>query len=180
MHWTIEAISAQAVVLARLQGEKGPEAALAFESPRRSKLRLGERDYHILDKDGFFRRDVRLIASSGTVEIAAAVGWSGRMWWMLPDHGKLYYDYTAEWNHHRVILRDNQEVMRLLPQRNGKKLAGCEVRGLVEEKLWSAFAFYLMIYEERESLETARQWSDLGKGAANLSVEAAFSALFDS
>lgn len=180
MNWTIEAISDQGVVLARLQGDKGPEAALAFESPRRSKLRIGETEYQIVDKDGFFRRDVRLMAPSGTVEIAAAVGWSGRMWWNLPDNARLYYDYTAEWNHHRVILRDNQEVMRLLPQRNGKKLAGCEVRGLVEERLWSAFAFYLMIYDERESLDTARQWSDLGKGAAALSLEAAFSALFDS
>jgi len=180
VHWSIETVDPQGAVLARLHGEKGNQAALVFESPRHSKVLIEGAEYHIVDKDGFFRRDVRLVSPGGIVEIAAAVGWSGRMWWMLPDNDKVFYDYSADWNHHRVVLRGEDEVMRLLPKYTGKKLAGCEVRGLTEQKFWSLFAFYLMIYDERESLETARQWSDLSKGVGALTLEMAASAVFDS
>ncbi len=179
MQWTIETISPHGAVLARLQSEKGNEVALVFESPRRSKVRIGEAEYTILDKDGFFRREVKLIAPSGTVEIAASVGWSGRIWWLLPDDSKVFYDYSPDWNQHRVVLRGEEEVMRLLPRYNGKKLAGCEVRGLTEQTFWSLFAFYLMIYDERESLDAARQWADLGKGVAVLTLEASVDAVFE-
>lgn len=179
MQWTIETVSPQGAVLARLQSQQGNEVALVFESPRRSKVLIGEAEYTIVDKDGFFRRDVRLIAPSGTVEIAASVGWSGRMWWLLPDDSKVFYDYSADWNQHRVVLRGEDEVMRFVPRYNGKKLAGCDVSGLTEEKLWSLFAFYLMVYDERESLDTARQWSDIGKGVTALALEAAVDSVFE-
>jgi len=39
--------------------------------------------------------------------------------------------------------------------------------------------FYLMVYDARESLETARQWSNLGKGAVALSLGAVVDGLFE-
>lgn len=180
MHWTVETVSPKGEVLARLQGEGGLAATLFFETPRRSRVVLDDREYVILDKDGFFRRDVRLIAPNGTVEVAASVGWSGRMWWLLADDSKVFYDYSADWNQHRVVLRGEEELVRFLPRYNGKRLGGCEARGLTEQRLWSAFAFYLMVYDERESLDSARQWSELGKGLGVLTLEAAAEAIFES
>lgn len=180
MQWTIESVSPKGSVLANLQSQQGLEATLYFQTPRRSKVKVNGAEYTILDKDGFFRRDVRLIAPDGTVEIAASVGWSGRMWWLQSDDSKVFYDFSADWNQHRVVLQGDTEVMRLLPSYHGKKLTGCEVRGLTEHKFWSIYAFYLMVYDERESLESAKQWSDIGRGAGALSLEVAAEAIFGS
>lgn len=179
MQWVVETVSPEGAYVCQYKGEQGLIATLIFESPRRSKVLIGDATYFILDKDGFFRRDVRLMGPSGTVEIAALVGWSGRMWWTLVDDSKIFWDVTAEWNNHRMILRGEEEVLRMIPQHHGKKLAGCEVRGHLHETLWAVFGFYLMVYDARESLETARQWSDLGKGAVALGLEAVVDGLFE-
>lgn len=171
MQWMIENVSHKGSVLAKLHGPQGEEGTLYFQSPRRSKVMIDGLEYTILDKDGFFRRDVRLIAPNGTVEIQASVGWSGRMWWLQADDSKVFYDFSADWNQHRTVLQGETEVMRFVPVYNGKKLTGCEVRGLSERKFWSIFAFYLMVYDERESLESAKQWSQIG-GAVTLEVAA--------
>jgi len=78
-----------------------------------------------------------------------------------------------------LILRGGEEVMRMIPQHNGKKLAGCEVRGHLQETLWAVFGFYLMVYDAREGLETARQWSDLGNGTAALALDGVVEGIFE-
>ena len=52
--------------------------------------------------------------------------------------------------------------------------AGCGGRWLDDSKLfWD-------VYDARESLETARQWEDLGKGAVALTLEGVVGGLFES
>lgn len=179
MEWVVETVLPDGAFVCRLKADQAVEATLTFETPRRSKVSMGGLEYVILDKDGFFHRDVRLMGPDGALLISASVGWSGRMWWKLLDDSKVFWDFSADWDNHRVVLKGEQELLRLVPIRSGKKLASCEVRAAAPDPLLALFGFYLLVYDERESLESAHQWQDLMKGAAAITLAGAVDSLFE-
>lgn len=174
MLWEVEALDSGGRVLCLLRQGDELSGLLTSQagSPARARL-LGRGDFHFVETLHFFSRDVRLLDASGASHIETRVGWGERCRWTLADGRILRWDFSIEWNDHRVIYLGEEEVVRLIPRREGKKWRGAEVRLASSEPqapLWATMGFFLLLKSEQEHLQARASWSELGDTLGDLTL----------